>query len=69
MAITSELLNLPRKERLKCMEELWDSLRSDKMDSPEWHQTVLDERRAKVDSGQAKFVSSAELKARLNESK
>ncbi|MDF1754723.1 MAG: addiction module protein [Verrucomicrobiales bacterium] len=69
MAIISEMLSLPRKERLKCMEELWDSLRSDELDSPDWHKTVLDERKASVDSGQANFLSAAELKARLNESK
>ncbi len=65
VSITSEILELPVDERLKCMEALWGSLRNEELASPAWHGSVLSDRRAKVESGEAMFVSSAELKSRL----
>ena len=65
MSIASEILQLPRNERLKCMEILWDSLRDEEVKSPEWHRTVLEDRVAKVESGKAEFISGRELKGRL----
>ena len=47
------------------MEVLWDSLRTANPDSPEWHGKVLAERRAKIESGEANFISGTELKRRL----
>lgn len=66
MSFSSEILQLPRDERLRCMEELWSSLKSDEMDSPSWHKTILEERMAKVESGEAKFISGSELRKRLD---
>ena len=65
MISPSDLANLPLQERLQCMEVLWESLRPTQPDSPEWHGQVLAERRAKIESGEAKFISGAELKRRL----
>ncbi|MAS94827.1 MAG: addiction module component CHP02574 family protein [Verrucomicrobiales bacterium] len=65
MISPSDLLELPLDERLKCMEVLWDSLREAEPDSPGWHGEVLAERRAKIESGEAKFISGNELKKRL----
>ena len=65
MISPSDLLELPVEERLKCMEALWDSLRTSKLESPDWHGRVLSERRAKIDRGEATFISGAELKRRL----
>ena len=61
----ADLADLPLEERLRCMEVLWDSLRTSNPDSPEWHGQVLSGRRAKIESGEANFISSAELKRRL----
>jgi len=49
------------------MEWLWASLAKEQQDikSPEWHGEVLAARKAKVDSGVAKFLSVAQLKKRL----
>ena len=49
------------------MEWLWASLskRSEEIESPEWHGEVLAARKAKVDSGDAQFLSVAQLKERL----
>jgi len=65
MISPSDLIDLPVQERLKCMEVLWDSLRSTKPESPEWHGRVLSKRLAKIERGDAKFISGAELKSRL----
>ena len=65
MISPADLANLPLEERLQCMEVLWDSLRTSNPDSPEWHGKVLAERRAKIESGEANFISGAELKRRL----
>jgi len=39
------------------MEAVWDTLLYDEIEieSPEWHQDVLEEGRRKIDSGKAKF--------------
>ncbi len=52
-------------ERLKTMEALWDSLlyENEEMESPEWHEKIIEKRKAKIKSGKAKFISLAELKA------
>ena len=49
------------------MEWLWASLSKEQQDieSPEWHGEVLAARQAKVDSGEAKFLSVSQLKERL----
>lgn len=65
MISPSDLADLPLPERLKCMEVLWDSLRSSQPESPEWHGRILSERLAKIERGEAKFISGAELKDRL----
>ena len=49
------------------MEWLWASLskKPEEIESPEWHGEVLAARKAKIDSGEEKFLSIAELKKRL----
>lgn len=47
------------------METLWDSLfyEETEIESPEWHRDILEERKQKIESGKAKFLSLEELKA------
>lgn len=51
-------------ERLQIMEVLWDSFlyENEKIETPEWHENILKERRAKIASGNANFISVSELK-------
>ncbi len=65
MISPTDLVELPLSERIKCMEILWESLRAANPDSPEWHGKILSERRSRIESGEAKFLSSSELKQRL----
>lgn len=46
------------------MEALWDSFRyeNEKIETPEWHKNILQERKEKIASGNAKFISLLELK-------
>ena len=62
----AEISKMSITERLQVMEELWDSLihKNDKIESPEWHANILGERRKKIESGKAKFISLEELKAK-----
>jgi hypothetical protein len=45
-------------EKLAMMESLWDEISSstEPVESPPWHKEILDERRKRVASGEAKFV-------------
>ena len=65
MTIT-EIKKMSTIERLRAMEELWDALcHEDKgIESPEWHGTILEKMRRKIETGEAEFLSIEELKAR-----
>jgi len=60
-----EAKTLTQTERLQAMEVLWDTICRDEtpIDPPVWHQQILADRRKKIASGSAKFVSIKELKA------
>jgi Putative addiction module component len=67
LELKEEVSRLSTAERLQAMEWLWASLskRPAEIESPEWHGKVLAARKAKVDSGDAQFLSVAQLKKRL----
>ncbi len=57
MSKSLPLKEMTLQEKLSAMELLWDDLtRSpDAIESPEWHKTILDERRQRVADGSAQF--------------
>ena len=57
--LTEQIKNMPPKDKIILMEELWESLCQDSMDfeSPEWHKEILAERREMIESGKARFIS------------
>ena len=63
----AEIKEMSKIERLQAMETLWDSFcdEADELESPEWHKDVLAERKAMIDSGEAKLISLEELKDRV----
>ena len=65
--LKEEVSRLSKAERLEAMEWLWASLSKEQqeIESPEWHGEVLAARKAKVDSGEAQFLSIAQLKKRV----
>ena len=50
--------------------QLWDSLTrdSDEIPSPDWHQDVLTDRKARAQRGEAKFLTLAQLRSRIRSS-
>jgi len=54
-------------ERLQVMEALWDSFMEEesKIESPDWHGDILEERKRKIENGKAEFISLEELKSPL----
>ena len=67
MIDSSELERMSVTERLRAMDQLWDSLNrcGDEIPSPDWHQEVLADRKARAQRGEAKFLTLAELRSRL----
>jgi putative addiction module component (TIGR02574 family) len=65
----ADIKKMSTVERLKTMEALWDSLlyENEEMETPEWHEKIVEKRKAKIKSGKAKFISLSELKARLDQ--
>ncbi len=62
----AEISQMSMAERLQTMEAIWDSLTRDssEVESPEWHEEVLADRRNKIESGKAEFISIKELKSK-----
>jgi len=56
---------MTQEEKLRAMEALWDALTHGEAEpqSPAWHEEVLASRKAKLDSGEATFITLDELKA------
>lgn len=64
-SLLHEILHLPPAERLRLVEDVWDSLATSTVDVPvpEWHRAELDERLA--DPAEQATISLDELKGRL----
>ena len=62
---TSDIKKMSRSERLAAIEALWESLLDEEaqIESPDWHRDVLEQRRQRIESSQAEFISLAKLKA------
>jgi putative addiction module component (TIGR02574 family) len=67
MIETSLIDKMSVVERLQAMEQIWDALvREDGgVTSPEWHRTVLADRKARAERGETKFLTLAQLRSRL----
>ncbi len=63
MTIT-EIKKMSTIERLRAMEELWDALchEDQEIESPAWHGNILEDRKKKIETGKAEFISIKELK-------
>ena len=70
MLETAQIERMSVAERLQVMEQLWDALCRDagEMASPEWHRDILADRKVRAQSGEAKFLTLDQLRARLRRS-
>jgi putative addiction module component (TIGR02574 family) len=59
-----ELSRLTNAERIELMNAIWASLdnKDEEIESPAWHSEVLAEREARIQSGEAQFLSLNEVK-------
>ena len=66
----SQLEKMSVTERLQAMDQLWDSLNrhGEEIPSPDWHQEVLADRKARAQRGEAKFLTLDQLRSRLRSS-
>jgi putative addiction module component (TIGR02574 family) len=64
-ALLAEILDLPTAERLRLVEDIWNSLATsiDQLPVPDWHREELDHRLA--DPAEQATISLDEMKARL----
>ena len=62
----AEISKMSVPERLQTMEALWDSLTREPtgINSPEWHEETLTDRKEKIESGNANFISLEELESK-----
>ncbi|HOC55832.1 MAG TPA: addiction module protein [Verrucomicrobiota bacterium] len=69
MSIELEIEKMTLEEKLRTMEALWANLSRNEQDlqSPAWHEQVLDEREQRVKSGQEQFVSWEDAKRELRD--
>ena len=67
MFVASDIEHLSLAERFQAMEVIWESFLKSPEDvsSPPWHGEILSQRLAKVEAGQAKFLTVEQLKVRL----
>ncbi|HXE18004.1 MAG TPA: addiction module protein [Castellaniella sp.] len=63
---TIDVTKLPVPEKLKLMEELWDSMGgTDALPTPPWHDTVLENRLDRLDAGDDTVSEWDEAKRRI----
>ena len=64
---TLEIETMGTAERLEAIEMLWDALCHDEtnIQSPAWHEEILNARRQRIESGEATFYTLEQLKERL----
>lgn len=60
-----DLARLPKGQRMKLADELWQSSVDDSTKVPVWHQDTLDQRWSDYRSGKVKRISLKELERRL----
>jgi len=67
MLEASEIDKMSLPERLRAIEQLWDAVCREpgNVASTEWHREILADRIARADRGEAKFLTLAEVQARL----
>lgn len=68
-ALLDEILRLPMDERLRLVEDIWDSIAAtpEAVPMPEWHKTELERRLANPEPGPG--LSWEEVRAKLRQLK
>jgi hypothetical protein len=69
MTVEQQALQLPKPEKLKLMEALWQDLSRapDEVTSPAWHEAALRETETKYNQGEESTLDWEQTKTKLNE--
>jgi hypothetical protein len=69
MIALDQIRKMPFYEKLLVMEAIWDDIsrEEDKLDVPQWHKDILDERERLIADGKAKFIDWEEAKKEIKE--
>ncbi|MCB9911422.1 MAG: addiction module protein [Planctomycetes bacterium] len=70
MLEAEQIREMSMAEHLQALEQLWDAVCPDDANapSPGWHATVLQERQERAASGESRFLTLDQVKARLRPS-
>ena len=60
-----KLKKMSKAERIQAMEALWESMLYDdgEIETPDWHEHILKQRKKIIENGTAQLISISELKA------
>ena len=63
-----DIKNMTASERIQTMEAIWDSLIYENKDieTPAWHEEIIENRKKRIKSGNAQFISLSDLKTKYN---
>jgi hypothetical protein len=69
MIALDQIHKMPFHEKLLVMEAIWDDIshEEEKLDVPQWHKDILDEREQFIAEGKAKFIDWEEAKRQIKE--
>jgi len=69
MDLALPLDQMTTAEKLRALEEIWESLcrTPDEVPSPSWHAEVLQDRERRVQQGSSQFVDWSEAKQRIRD--
>ena len=69
MIALEEIHQLPLREKLLVMEAIWEDIcrEEQKLEVPQWHKDVLDERERLLAEGKAQFVDWEDAKRQIDE--
>jgi putative addiction module component (TIGR02574 family) len=69
MIALDEIRKMPLHEKLLVMEAIWDEIsrEQEKLDVPQWHKDLLDERERLIAEGKAKFIDWEDAKKQIKE--
>lgn len=64
MIDTSDINRLTVEDKMILIEQIWASLKheGDALVSPSWHEDILTERRKKIESGEARYLTLDQLR-------
>ena len=69
MTAIEQIQQMPLREKLHILEAIWDDIRreEEKLEAPQWHKDILDERERLVAEGKAQFIDWETAKKQIKE--